>query len=85
MVLEQKCVENCDFKSILNKTCIIIYLEKESENESNDKILQNLEKSLINGDFNITNIENGNNQIVEVKNMVITLTTAKDQKDEKKI
>ena len=83
MILEQECVENCDIKTILDNKCILNYYEKKTENENHDIILKSLEKALINGDLNTSDIENGNNQIVELKNMVISLTTAKNQKDEK--
>ena len=82
MIYDQECVENCDIKLILDKLCILNYYEKETENKNYDTILDNLEETLINGGLNTTDIENGNNQIVELENMIITLTTSKNQKDD---
>ena len=81
MVYAQECVENCNIKSILDKLCIKNYYEKESEDKNYVTILEDLETTLINGDLNTTDIENGKNKIVEFNDMTITLTTTKNQKD----
>ena len=59
MIYEQECVENCDIKLILDKLCILNNHEKETENNNYDTILEDLENTLINGDLNTSDIENG--------------------------
>ena len=88
MLYEQKCVKDCDIKIILDKLCIKNYYEeevkeKEAENKIYDAILENLETNLANGDLDTSDIEKGKNEVVEFKDMTITLTATKNQKDDK--
>ena len=54
---------------------------KAQEIKIQDKILENVEKSLTSDNFNTTNIENGNDNVIEVKKMTITLTTTENKKN----
>ena len=93
IISTQHCVKNCDIKSIQDKSCILNYIEpskskeesnnKEEEIKINDMILQNLEVSFTESNFNTSDIESGKNDIVEFESMTITLTTTKNQKDDK--
>ena len=80
-VYEQECVENCDIKNLLDKICVLNYYDKEREDKIYVPILEELENTLINGELNTSDIENGKNEIIEFEDMTITLTTTKNQKN----
>ena len=78
----------------MNGICIINYKsdnenkDKDKERESNEEdtkiqdiILENIEKSLISGDYNLSNIDNGKDEIYQDEKIVITLTTSNNQKN----
>ena len=44
---------------------------------------ENFENYFINGDFNTSDIENGKNKVIEFKDMIMTFTSTKNQKDDK--
>ena len=87
LVYEQECIESCDLKSILNKSCILNYKEEEKiENiKTIEIILDKIENFLTSNDYDVSNIERGNNEVMQYNNMAVTLTTTANQKkDENK-
>ena len=54
---------------------------KEQEIKLQDKILDNIEKGFTSENFNTSNIESGNDAVIENKKMTITLTTTDNQKN----
>ena len=90
-ILKQECVDNCQAKDFMNGVCIINYKiddENKKENDKGDTIVQdliikNLENSLISGDYNLSNVENGKDDIYQDEKMILTLTTTSNQKNNK--
>ena len=99
LVNSQECIKNCPLKNILDKSCVLNYISKESEESGNkevenknnkeeiikeyDMIIENIEIGFTSNDFDTSNIEKGNDDIIENKQMTITLTTTKNQKNDK--
>ena len=85
VIYTQECVENCDYKAIQNQLCILNYKNYITEDDENVKIYDNLLKSIedkfISDDYNTTNLENGNDDIIELDKIKITLTTTENQKN----
>ena len=81
---KQECVKNCDISSIINELCILNY--KKAENTSiYDSLLKNVEDLFISEDYDTSEIENGNNDVITYKEMIVTLTSINNQKaDENK-
>ena len=48
-----------------------------------DIMLINIEKDFISENFNTSNLESGNEDIIELEKVIITLTTTKNQKNNK--
>ena len=88
IILAQECVEKCNYKEIQNKSCILNYnnfFKEESKlEEIYNNLLKNVEDEFTSEDYNTTNIENGNDDIIELEKIKITLTTTENQKDEEK-
>jgi len=87
LVNKQECINFCDLKSILNKSCILNYKEEEKiENiKTIEIILDKIENFLTSNDYDVSNIERGNNEVMQYNNMAVTLTTTANQKkDENK-
>jgi hypothetical protein len=79
--------ENTDhyfgIESLLNDSCMINYI-KASEDSNNiifDDILQKIEYIFTSTEYDTSEIENGKNDIIKYKNMMITLTSTKNQKN----
>ena len=52
-----------------------------SHNDCKTNLDENLEKYILNGYFNISEIEKGKNEIIKCQDTIITLTTTKNQKN----
>ena len=80
----QECVSNCSVNDILSEKCIIKYETKKSEEDNikaQKNILDNIENNLISGNYNTSNIEKGNDDLIRLEKTVITLTTSENQKN----
>ena len=86
IILTQKCVEDCDLESILNKSCILNYQmdEKKENDKTFDILLKKIEDSLNTDYFDTSKIEEGNNNVINYEHMTVTLTTTKNQKNDEK-
>ena len=101
IIAVQECVKNCPIANIINKSCILNYLniklnekdigniqimiEEENETRAYDIMLENLEKGFTSNDYNSLNLEKGNNEMIIYEKMKITLTTTKNQKNNSNI
>ena len=56
--------------------------QKENNIKAHDLMLDNIEVGFTKSDFDTSDIENGQNSVVEFEDMKITLTTTKNQKDD---
>ena len=77
VVSAQECVKNCQIDSILKKECILNF---EESTKTEDIILKNSEISFISEEYNTSNLDNGNEEIIKNGKMIITLTTIETQK-----
>ena len=90
LIETQECVNFCDINLFFKKLCIYKYnmeveenIEEENKNQEikmQNKILENLEKGLTSEIYNISNIENGNDEVIKIGKLAITLTTIENQK-----
>ena len=81
----QECVSNCEISSILNYSCIVNYQNQEKDDIIIfDSLLKNIEDLFTSNDYDISEIEGGNNNIIKYEEITITLTTTKNQKNEEK-
>ena len=90
----QECVKACPIKYIKDKSCILNTQQTESENEENnqkmeeelikahDIIINSIEEDFTSNDYNTSDLENGNDEVMEYEQMTITITTAENQKNE---
>ena len=60
-----------------------MYLKKKRKREFNNfnNLLENVEDIVTSNDYDISKIENGINEVIKYENILITLTTTKNQKD----
>jgi len=89
IVYSEEYFENCNYKEIKNKLCILNYKNNIAEDNKTKKIynnfLKDIEDEFTSDNYNtITNLENGNYDIIILDKIIITLTTTKNQKDEEK-
>ena len=86
----QECADYCDINLITKEKCIINYKivdEKDTtqkEIKIQNKILETVEKSFTSDNYNTSNLDNGKNDVIKNKEMIITLTTVDNQKNENK-
>ena len=78
IISEQKCVKNCDIKTILNKSCII------NKENSYDALLKSIEKSFTSEDYDTSDIDSGINNVIKYNHLTVTLTSTKNQKIDEK-
>ena len=79
---KQKCVEDCDLTSIIDKSCILNYQDKEQGNSLIfNNLLEKYEDFVTSNDFDISKIETGINEVINYENMKITLTSTTYQKN----
>jgi len=80
----QECVENCSVEDILEDLCILNYKPNDEDGVTlEDIMLLNIEKDFISGNYNTSNLESGNEDIIELEKIIITLTTSQNQKNNK--
>ena len=88
LVSKKECVENCQIESILNEECLLNFEENEDDingkkiesTKLRDIMLKNTEISFTSEEYNTSNLDNGNEEIIKDEKMKITLTTTKAQK-----
>ena len=90
LIQEQKCVENCRINEIKNNLCVlkfpknetIIEREKSSEEiKAKDKFMENIETEFTSGEYNTSNIDSGQDDVIEKDNMKITLKAANNKEN----
>ena len=84
----QECVSYCPIKDIIQNLCILsVYFPNDNKKEKEIKLmnimLKNVEAGLKSYDYNTSNLENGEEDIISIERMTITLTTTKNQKNNK--
>ena len=96
IIYTQECVKNCPIKYIKDKSCILNFQIANSKNEENkqnienenikahDIIINSIEEEFTSNDYNTSNLENGNDEVIEYEQMTITITTAESQKNDSK-
>ena len=74
---------NFGFESLLNNQCMINYIDpsKESSISTFDVILNKIENLFTSKEYDTSEIENGINDIIIYENMIVTLTSTKNQKN----
>ena len=82
MVSTQECLKNCEIVYIIKKLCIINYKGKKENDyiKASDIMLENSEFIFTSNNYNLTYLEEGNNDIIEYGMMRIMLTTVPNQK-----
>ena len=83
VLLKQECVNNCTITDIISKTCVIKYETKKNEEENlkaQKTILENIENSIISGNYNTSNLDEGQDDIIKIDKISITLSTIENQK-----
>ena len=82
----QECVANCSLSDISKKICILnnknaINIKEKSKEEDNE-LAKNIQDNIMSGEIDITNIEEGGEDIViETKGTSFTVTTTENQKN----
>ena len=73
-----------NIESLLNSSCKVNYIDIPEENNVNffDVILKKIKNIIISEEYDTSEIENGKNDIIKYKNMKITLTSTKNQKND---
>ena len=84
IIYTQECVNNCDIQNILNNSCILNYQGKDEKDKVRlfDVLLKNIEDLIISKNYNTSEIENGNNDIIKYKQMTVILTSTRNQKND---
>ena len=87
MISKQECVKYCSVKDLLDKECILNYKsdDKDYEQKAHDIMIQNVEHDFISEDYDISHLEEGEEDIIEFRKILITLTTTKNQKNSTKL
>ena len=83
-VITHECLQNCNIKEIMNNICILEYEKKDNNNNKENTIklfLDNIELGFTSGDYDTSNLENGNEEIFENEEIKVTFTTTDNQKD----
>ena len=98
ILVTQECVDYCSVNDIKNNLCELNFkTEKKKENSENGEnegneeedfkaeeiLLKNVEKDFTSGQYNTSNIENGEDDIIQNEKITITLTTTDNQKNNK--
>ena len=82
-------MENYHIEAILSKECILNFEENEDningqkieDTKLQDIMLKNAEISFTSEEYNTSNLDIGNEEIIKNRNILITLTTTKTQKN----
>ena len=80
IIYTQECVNDCNIDSLTNNSCIL-------NSPKNDTIIFNIilkkiDDLFISEDYNTSEIEKGENEIMKYKHMTVTLTSSKNQKND---
>ena len=83
MISLQECFKYCPIKDILTGECILNYKtdEVDYETKAHDIMLGNIEHGFTSLDYDILHLEEGKEDIIEFRKMVVTLTTVRNQKN----
>ena len=97
LIEKQECTDDCPIKELKFKTCIIKYIDKkkeemETENINNtdtlekniaaqDVILESINNGITSDNYDTSDVENGEDDIIEDKKMTIIITTTENQKN----
>ena len=76
-----ECVKNCPIKNIIDKSCKLQVQEDEYDKVF-DILLDNIETDFTSNNYNTSDLEQGNNDIIQFEIMVVTLTTTQNQKND---
>jgi hypothetical protein len=82
MIQTQECIKNCPIKYISDNLCII-NIQKEYNNDnkkSYDILLKKFEIEFTSNNYNTSNLEKGENEVILHDQMTITLSTTDNQK-----
>ena len=85
----QQCEQNCQIELILTNKCILNFKENEYDingkkiqsTKIQDIMLKNTEISFTSEEYNTSNLDKGDEEIIEDEKMKITLTTTKHQRN----
>ena len=79
----QTCVKNCNISQINNKLCKLNYTSnnKNDENEAQEKMVENIKEEIING-IDTSEIDEGEDLIIQDKDITLTITKTDNQKDQ---
>ena len=81
---QMKCIEiNFQNLDILVNEINEAEKSKEKEIEYYDNILKLIEEGFISENYNISNLDNGEDEIIKTEKMIITFTTTENQKNNK--
>ena len=84
IVNTQECVNNCTINDRKNKLCIINYIsEDEDSSKVQDEAINNIREDLTSG-FDVTDIDQGGDIVIEEKGTKLTITNTENQKDNEK-
>ena len=86
----KECVKNCPIKNIIDSTCKLVFQVNDTQEEeqidqtilANNIMLKNVEIDLTSIDFDTTNIEKGNDALIQYDKMLITITTIQNQRNQ---
>ena len=80
----QNCVNKCSISDSKRNLCIINYKPEKGENdkEAEEKAVDNIKEELTDN-FDTSDIDSGENVVIEQKGSTITITTTENQKNEK--
>ena len=85
IIYSQECVEYCKIKELKNKLCILnlqnLNFEDDKTKQIYNNYFKNLENEITSEDFNTTNLDNLNDDIIQLDHVIITLTTVQNQKN----
>ena len=71
---------NCDITSIINKLCILNY-DKKGKSIIYDTLLKNIEDYFISNEYDTSEIKNGNNYLINYKEIIVTLISINNKKN----
>ena len=81
----QECVSECSIDEMQSNLCITKFKSNEtnSEVDISNKMLNNIENDITGDNFNTSNIESGENKVIQKEKLTVTITTTDNQKSNK--
>ena len=79
MISLQKCFKYCSIADLLIKECVLNYPFE--ENKAHDVMLGNIEHGFTSEEYNISHLEDSEEDIIEFRKTITTLTTLRNQKN----